>query len=67
MSTSTYRSTEPPRPTNVDERFRKHEADDYYNRQSKQDSVAIGAVCFLAMIGLGMWIGIIEFVRWALS
>lgn len=65
----TYRSTEPPRPTNVDESFRHHEGDGrldpYYGSQSKQESVPLAAFCFLAMVGLLMWIGGYQIAAWA--
>lgn len=64
------RSRDLPQPTNVDELYRVNEQadcdlDPYYTRPSAQKSAPLAAFCFLAMVGLVMWIGLIAFVRWS--
>lgn len=65
-----YRSTEPPRPTNLDVEYRASEGDDwagYYCRRSTQESVGLAALCFVAMIVIALVGGVWSFVQWVLS
>lgn len=72
MHMRTYRSTEPPRPTNVDELYRlsggdDYDRSDYYDRPSIHDSARMAALCFLAMLAIGALCGLYEIALWLFS
>jgi hypothetical protein len=67
MGTPEYRSTEPPRPSNVDTLYREHEGDDYYDRPSIHHSTAAATFCFVGMAVIGVLGGLWQFVAWLLG